>query len=140
MTIRKEIILKNVDTGKLVMSEDGSYLAILTPEFEGGSSCNRRKEIKIYHCDSDEPTEFLDKIERKKHTCRYKEDQNNGNDLSFVKHMTFGNLNRKLIAYGDQKILILDIKKQDGPINKVDTDMFERILSLNYKSHRDRRD
>lgn len=135
LNVKKEIILRQLEWAKIVMSDDGQMIAIFSPETNSDGSI--RHEIKIYFCDSEDPIDIMTLIEDQKHYCKYSEDRDRTIDLSFIKTMSFCNLNRKLIASGDKDFLILDIENRKGTIHTIDTDMFEQILSINYHSKMD---
>lgn len=57
------ILLRNVETAKIAQSADGSMIAVMTPDVNADNEIHN--EIKVYHSTSDDPGDFLQKIEQK---------------------------------------------------------------------------
>ena len=128
-----EIVLRNVNQAMMAQSNDGSKLAIMTPEVDANNVLYN--EIKVYQSDSSDPMDILRVIDDKHWLCRFEEDDKNEMDLNFIQHLQFDNRGTKLIGWGKEKFFVLNLVTQKAVIHEIQSQMFEEILSLTYMTH-----
>lgn len=112
-----EIVLRNVNQAMMAQSNDGSKLAIMTPEVDANNE--HYNEIKVYHSDSSDPMDILRVIDEKQWLCRFEEDDKNEMDLNFIQHLQFDNRGTKLIGWGKEKFFVLNLTTQKAVIHEI---------------------
>lgn len=61
------------------------------------------------------------------------EDEKNDKSLQFVKTLFWNQDGQKVIAWGDTRFFILDVIKGKDKFYSIQTDLYEKILSLTYE-------